>query len=245
MTMKSDSDTKRTIKVLLVEDLALLRTGLEFVLKRAADLSVVGLAANGEEAVKQARSLRPNVILMDVGMPLMDGIEAAKKILAENPAIKIIMLTQRDNDSDVLAALAAGASGYCLKDVEPERLYTAIRCVNTGDAWIDATIASRILKHFTVPRPNVPAPATETESPPIEIASAAGPNCGLNLADPLSPRELEVLKLIVEGLSNQQIADRLVISLGTAKTHVYNILNKLAVDRRTEAAVIAMRHGII
>src|ERR1700678_4104520 len=137
------------IKLLIVEDHALTRMGLKAALKRTDDIEVIGEAANGEEAVKASDSLKPDVILMDVGMPVMDGIEASKRILAKNPGIRIIMLTQHDNDSDILASLAAGASGYCLKDVAPERLYVAIRAVNSGDAWLDATIAGGVLKHYT------------------------------------------------------------------------------------------------
>jgi DNA-binding NarL/FixJ family response regulator len=239
------------MKILLVEDHALTRIGLKTVLKRTDDLEVVGEASNGEEAVTAARELAPDVILMDVGMPVMDGIEAARRIIGAQPQMKIIMLTQHDNDSDILASLAAGASGYCLKDVEPERLYTAIRSVNAGDAWLDASIAARVLKLLsgqsasevvlprsslekTLPEPVVPS------APLIEPTDMDRP-----MGEALSPRELEVLTLIVDGLSNQQIADKLVISLATSKTHVRNILNKLSVDDRTQAAVHAMRRGLV
>ncbi len=250
-------ETPRTIKVLLVEDHALTRIGLRTALKRTTDISVVGEAANGEEAVSQAEQFKPDVILMDVGMPVMDGIQAARKIIERDPSIKIIMLTQHDNDRDILASLSAGASGYCLKDVAPDRLYTAIRSVNAGDAWLDASIASRVLKHYT--QESTPAPSNEQSAPRPALAQALEPVLspasdsakemsaflGRPLPEPLSPRELEVLKLIVEGLSNQEIADKLIISLATAKTHVRNILNKLAVDDRTQAAVHAMRRGLV
>lgn len=249
MFEKSAVETKTDIKVLLVEDHTLTRMGLKTALKRTDDIKVVGEASNGEEAVTAADSLRPDVILMDVGMPVMDGIQAAKKILGNNPAIKVIMLTQHDNDRDILASLAAGASGYCLKDVEPERLYTAIRSVNAGDAWLDATIASRVLRHYTNREPQ---PVEAKQSVTEELPAAPQPTTTISketldrpFAEPLSQRELEVLKLIVDGLSNQEIADKLIISLATAKTHVRNILNKLAVDDRTQAAVHAMRRGLV
>ncbi len=250
-------DGPRNIAVLLVEDHALTRIGLKTVLKRTTDINVIGEASNGEEAVKQAEALKPDVILMDVGMPIMDGIHAARIIVEKNPNVKVIMLTQHDNDSDILASLSAGASGYCLKDVAPDRLYTAIRAVNAGDAWLDATIASRVLKHYTRESESSQSPAIEvdvsssppsraTETPPRASKDADGPEyLKRPLPDPLSPRELEVLKLIVDGLSNQEISDKLFISLATSKTHVRNILNKLAVDDRTQAAVHAMRRGLV
>lgn len=245
MTQELDNGvgSKPEIKVLLVEDHSLTRIGLKAALKRTTDILVVGEAANGEEALASAESLKPDVILMDVGMPVMDGIQATQMIRDRNPAARIIMLTQHDNDRDILASLAAGASGYCLKDVEPERLYTAIRSVNSGDAWLDASIAGRVLRHYSA------AGAKEVEDVPSSPAKAAATlevqQMDRPFAEPLSARELEVLALIVDGLSNQEIADKLIISLATAKTHVRNILNKLAVDDRTQAAVHAMRRGLV
>jgi DNA-binding NarL/FixJ family response regulator len=238
------SEANEVIKVLLVEDHALTRMGLKTALRRTSDIQVIGEATNGEEAVTAATELCPDVILMDVGMPVMDGIQAARKIINDNPAMRVIMLTQHDNDSDILASLAAGASGYCLKDVEPERLYTAIRSVNAGDAWLDATVADRVLRHY-MHAPGPSAPAAKPESHVPEKSDTGATNFDRPLVEPLSTRELEVLKLIVDGLSNQEIADKLIISLATAKTHVRNILNKLAVDDRTQAAVHAMRRGIV
>ena len=239
------------MKILLVEDHALTRIGLRTVLKRTDDLEVVGEASNGEEAVSAARELVPDVILMDVGMPVMDGIEAARRIIGAQPQTKVIMLTQHDNDSDILASLAAGASGYCLKDVEPERLYTAIRSVNAGDAWLDASIAARVLKLLSGQSASEEVvvssrPERTSAEPVLQNASVMEPTYfDRPMGEALSPRELEVLKLIVDGLSNQQIADKLVISLATSKTHVRNILNKLSVDDRTQAAVHAMRRGLV
>ena len=251
--MSEENQTSKTpIRILLVEDHALTRVGIKTVLKREADLDVVGEASNGEEAVAQAEALKPDVVLMDVGMPVLDGIQASKKIVDSGNSAKIIMLTQHDNDQDILASLAAGASGYCLKDVESSRLYMAIRTVHVGDAWLDSAIAGKVLKLYSKQAP----PATEIQSEPVAstkqaMHSSAEPAAqkayepDRPYAEPLSPRELEVLALIVEGLSNQQISDRLIISLPTTKTHVRNILNKLAVDDRTQAAVHAMRRGIV
>jgi DNA-binding NarL/FixJ family response regulator len=156
------------------------------------------------------------------------------------------MLTSHDNERDIFASLAAGATGYCLKDVDPERLYGAIRTVHSGDVWLDSNIASKVLKQYNDPaaQPS-PAAAATAERTSHEAAHAPGGTAQPGLPEPLSPRELEVLALVVEGLSNQEIADRLYISLATAKTHVRNILNKLAVDDRTQAAVSAMRRGLV
>ncbi|MBY0552510.1 MAG: response regulator transcription factor [Candidatus Obscuribacterales bacterium] len=259
----SEQTNESVVRVLLVEDHKLTRMGLKTALKRVPDFDVIGEAANGQEAIQQAEALNPDVILMDVGMPVLDGIQAAKQIKVNSPDIQIIMLTQHDNESDIFASLAAGASGYCLKDVEPERLYMAIRSVSSGDTWLDSSIASKVLKHYSNRSATEANVAVQTEED-LKIglaanvpsgsaaASAPTPNASTNstasyrpLPEPLSPRELEVLQLIVDGLSNQQIAEKLIISLATAKTHVRNILNKLAVDDRTQAAVQAMRRGLV
>jgi DNA-binding NarL/FixJ family response regulator len=246
MSEQSKDETNSVIKVLLAEDHALTRLGLRTALKRTVDISVIGEATNGQEAIDAAKKLNPNVILMDVGMPVMDGIQAAKTIVAEHPSIRIIMLTQHDNDHDILASLAAGASGYCLKDVEPERLYTAIRSVNAGDAWLDAAIASRVLRHYTSSESQIQVKEPKATEPSAkQMSGLAFDGMDRPLGEPLSARELEVLKLIVDGLSNQEIADKLIISLATSKTHVRNILNKLSVDDRTQAAVHAMRRGLV
>lgn len=247
-----EQDTKTRIRILLVEDHALTRVGIKTVLKRESDFEVVGDASNGEEAIAQAEALKPDIILMDVGMPVMDGIQASKKIVDSGSTAKIIMLTQHDNEQDILASLSAGASGYCLKDVEASRLYMAIRTVNAGDAWLDSAIAGKVLKLYSTQNPAPASAEAPVLTAPKEHTSVAAESPSQKTydpdrpyAEPLSPRELEVLGLIVEGLSNQQISDRLIISLPTTKTHVRNILNKLAVDDRTQAAVHAMRRGIV
>ncbi|HEY9788075.1 MAG TPA: response regulator transcription factor [Candidatus Obscuribacterales bacterium] len=241
-----EATSSEPIRVVLVEDHLLTRIGLKTVLERTPDIRVVGEAENGEEAVRVVDEIDPDVILMDVGMPIMDGIEAAKKIRSKHKDANIIMLTSHDNEQDIFASLSAGAGGYCLKDVAPERLYTAIRSVNEGDVWLDSTIANKVVKYYGSGEPSAqPAAAAPQKAESTPPASAPTRPPLPNLPDPLSQRELEVLNLLVEGLSNQEIADRLIISLATAKTHVRNILNKLAVDDRTQAAVQAMRRGLV
>jgi DNA-binding NarL/FixJ family response regulator len=232
------NQTANVIKIVLVEDHLLTRIGLKTVIERQPDFKIVGEAENGEEAVRKVNELRPDVVLMDVGMPVMDGIEAARKVKEQHKDVEVVMLTSHDNDRDIFASLAAGAGGYCLKDVEPERLYSAIRSVKAGDIWLDSAIAGKVLKQYQGTVPSGGAP--EQARPVPDVAKAQQ-----GLPEPLSPRELEVLALLVEGLSNQEIADKLIISLATAKTHVRNILNKLAVDDRTQAAVSAMRRGLV
>lgn len=241
----STNTTSEPITVLLVEDHKLTRIGLRTVLERTPDLKVLGEAENGEDAVEKVGELRPKVVLMDVGMPVMDGIEAVNKIRELYPEVNTIMLTSHDNEEDILASLSAGACGYCLKDVEPERLYTAIRAVNDGDIWLDSAIATRVMK---IQQSRMSNQKTEGQSAAPEQARQDSSSQKAPMApmpDALSPREMEVLSLLVDGLSNQEIADRLIISLATAKTHVRNILNKLAVDDRTQAAVHAMRRGLV
>lgn len=233
--MTDNSHTHQKITLLLVEDHNLTRIGLKTILARTDDIQVIAEAANGQEAVKLALELKPKIILMDVGMPIMDGIEATKLIREKNPDINVIMLTSHDNDRDIFASLSAGAAGYCLKDVAPDRLYAAIRSVNAGDVWLDSAIANKVIHKYSASKPSDLSSTNKTDGK-LETAT---------MVEPLSARELEVLNLVVEGLSNQQIADKLIISLATAKTHVRNILNKLAVDDRTQAAVTAMRKGLV
>lgn len=241
----STKTTSQPITVLLVEDHKLTRIGLKTVLERTPDIQVIGEAENGEDAVQKVGELKPNVVLMDVGMPVMDGIEAVNKIRELYPEVNSIMLTSHDNEEDILASLSAGACGYCLKDVEPERLYTAIRAVSDGDIWLDSTIATRVMK---IQQSKMTNQKSESHGPSTDHVRQDPSNQKAPMApmpDALSPREMEVLSLLVDGLSNQEIADRLIISLATAKTHVRNILNKLAVDDRTQAAVHAMRRGLV
>lgn len=233
--MKESHQTE-AIKVLLVEDHLLTRLGLRAVLDRTGEFCVVGEAGNGEEALAKVAELKPDVVLMDVGLPIMDGIDTARQVCEQFNGVSVIMLTSRDREEDIFASLSAGASGYCLKDVAPERLYTAIRSVKAGDVWLDSNIATHVMKRYCASPSLDAAKQTNNEIPKTELPK---------LTESLSQREIEVLALLVEGLSNQEIADRLIISLATAKTHVRNILNKLAVDDRTQAAVQAMKRGLV
>lgn len=228
----TESIAREQIRILLVEDHLLTRIGLKAVIERCKDFRVVGEAEDGAQAVQLAAELLPDLVLMDVGLPVMDGIEASSLIKAKHPQVEIIMLTSHDDDRDIFDSLTSGAAGYCLKDVDPERLYIAIRSVKSGDIWLDSAIARKVLDLYSLAQ-------SETRN------LSASPCEPLELADPLSRRELEVLQLLVEGLSNRQIAGRLLISLATAKTHVRNILSKLSVDDRTQAAVFAMRRGLV
>ncbi len=233
----TESDKTDAIKVLLVEDHLLTRLGLRAVLDRTGEFRVVGEAGNGEEALAKVAELCPDVVLMDVGLPVMDGIDTARKVCEQFKNVSVIMLTSRDREEDIFASLSAGASGYCLKDVAPERLYTAIRSVRAGDVWLDSNIATHVMKRYCASPSLDEAKQTNSGIPkPAELPK---------LTESLSQREVEVLALLVEGRSNQEIADKLIISLATAKTHVRNILNKLAVDDRTQAAVQAMKRGLV
>ena len=223
--------TEPKIKILIVEDHELTRLALKTSLKQSDCLAIVAEAENGLEAIEQCQQKHIDLVLMDVSMPKMDGIQASQEISKLNPNIKIIMLTQYDNDSDIMASLAAGATGYCLKDIATDRLLTAIRSVYNGDIWFDSRIAEKILRNYTNPK--------------VENANN---NCDKdpdNLIEPLSVREQEVLSLIVDGLSNLEIGQKLFISLPTVKSHVRNILSKLNCSDRTQAAVQAMRRGLV
>lgn len=211
------------IRILLVEDYQITRTGLRLVIQPMENLEVVGEAADGVSAVSKAMELHPDVILMDLTLPGMNGIEATQAIKEKLPDTKVIMLTSHDRDEDVFAALGAGANGYCLKDIGSEQLAMAIRAVNSGVAWLDRSIAQRVLKASVSSMP-VKKPDTEC---------------------PLSDREVEVLALVVDGLTNQEIANRLFLSADTVKSHMRHIMEKLAVSDRTQAAVKAMRQGFL
>ena len=218
-------DSQKT-KVFLVEDHELMRDGLRAALERNPQFKVVGEAADGLTAVHKVAQVKPDVVIMDVGLPQMDGIEATRQIKAILPEIKIIMLTSRDSDNEIFASLSAGANGYCLKDILGDILIRGIQSVSEGALWIDPRITSKVLARMA-------APPTDKAQENV----GGTPN--------LSHREKDVLKLMVQGLSNKEIADRLVIGTSTVRTHVEHILEKLAVSGRTEAAVKAMRQGLI
>lgn len=212
-------------RVLIADDQALVRTGFRMILT-ARGIDVAGEAADGAEAVAAARDLRPDVALLDVRMPVMDGLEAARRILAHDPACRVIMLTTFDLDKYVYAALAAGASGFLLKDVTPEHLAGAVRLVGTGDALLAPSITRRLVERY----------ATEERR--------AAPAVHRDLTG-LTPRELEVLTLMGRGLSNTELAEALVVSEATAKTHVARIFAKLSLRDRAQAVVLAYETGLV
>lgn len=223
---------ERKIKVLIVEDHTMTRMGLQLVLEKVDDIEIIGEAEDGEKAVELAKDLIPNVILMDIGLPIVDGIEATRRIKEFKTGCNIIMFTSRDNEQDVFAALGAGADSYIMKGASPDQLVSAIRAVNEGTAWLDPAIAKMVLRSIT-------------EKPVQQAQSIGKPVVKSPFASAITARELEVLKLIVDGLSNPQIAEKLYITRATAKAHVHSILQKLCVDDRTQAAVTAMREGLV
>lgn len=221
-----------TIKVLLVEDHTMTRMGLSLVLEQAEGIELIAEAEDGLSGVEKAQEFSPDVILMDIGLPNIDGIEATKRIKEINPDSRVLIFTSRDNEDDVFASFKAGADGYIMKGSTPAQTTNAIRAVSEGTAWIDPAIARLVLSNI---QKNSPEPA-----PSGEINYKAGRN-----TYGLTEREMEVLALIVEGLSNPQIADKLVITRATAKAHVHSILQKLYVDDRTKAAIMAMKEGLV
>lgn len=218
------------INVLLVEDHELYRMGLSMLLSKAEGITLCAEAADGLEGIKSARENNPDVILMDIGLPNIDGIEATQRIKDLNPDVKILIFTSRDSENDVFEAFKAGADGYIMKGATPEQTISAIKAVNEGIGWIDPNIAKMVFS-------NLQRPQVQIVSTP-EIKKA--PN-----SYGLTERELDVLELMVEGLSNPQIADKLVITRATAKAHVHSILQKLCVTSRTQATVTAMKEGLV
>ncbi|RAI15452.1 MAG: DNA-binding response regulator [Candidatus Melainabacteria bacterium] len=221
----------KDIRVLLIEDHVMTRMGLSLVLEQAEGVSLIAEAEDGLSGVEKAKELLPDVILMDIGLPNIDGIEATKRIKAFNPDLKVLIFTSRDNEDDVFASFKAGADGYIMKGANPEQTVNAIKAVKEGIAWIDPNIARLVLSNIQRNTPSEQEESVETKEK-------------TNMYD-LTDRELEVLSLIVEGLSNSQIADRLVIAKATAKAHVHSILQKLYVDDRTKAAILALKEGIV
>lgn len=224
------------IRVLLVDDQPLFREGLRTLLSLQPDLDIVGEAGNGEEAAQLAERLRPDVILMDVQMPTLDGVAATRRIRAALPDSRIIMLTTFDDDEHVFDGLRAGAVGYLLKDAPSAKLTEAIRAAARGESFLQPSVAAKVVAEF--------ARLTDAPSPkPSEIPEAG--RRGQPLIEPLSDRELEILRLLAEGQSNKEIAAALVIAEGTVKNHVTNVLGKLGVRDRTQAALKARELGLV
>jgi DNA-binding NarL/FixJ family response regulator len=212
-----------SIRVLIADDEAMVRTGLRLVLDREPDIDVVDEAGDGRTTVERTAKLEPDVVLMDVRMPHMDGIEATRRIVGSHARSRVIVLTTFDEDEYVYDALAAGASGFLLKYAPANDLVTAIRVVAAGEAMLAPSVTRRLLERF----------ADKGETPPVTSITA------------LTPREREVLKLVAQGMSNIEIADSLVVSRATVKTHVANILEKLSARDRVQAAAIAYKSGLL
>ncbi len=208
------------LRVLIVEDDPMMQLGLEQSLMAHPQLEIVGQAEDGYLGVQAALQLKPDIVVMDIGLPRLDGIAATQQIKAALPKTHVVMLTSHKTETEIIAALSSGADAYCIKGASVERLLSAIAAAIDGATYLDPQIARQVIDHL---RP----PATKG-----------------NTAN-LSARELEVLKLMVEGLSNPQIAEKLYLSPNTVKTHVRGIMNKLAVDDRVQAAVVALRSGLV
>lgn len=233
------------IGIVLIEDHDLTRLGLRTALQRQDRIQVVGEAGNAKQGLMLLQDKQPDVAVVDIGLPDMDGIELTRQfkqfqIDTNNFSTKILILTMYDSEDSVLAAFGAGANSYCMKDVNLEQLVEAIRSTADGNSWIDPTIANIVLRQVRKPLSTDP---TQPKMIKIEAVESAYEEIMDNVQ--LTDRELEILQLIVDGQSNNEIGETLFISLGTVKTHVRNILSKLCADDRTQAAVLALRSGLI
>jgi DNA-binding NarL/FixJ family response regulator len=223
----SEQDAGAGLTVVIADDQALVRAGFRMILDAETDIEVVGEASTGEEAIAAIQRLRPDIVLMDVRMPEMDGIEATRRLLSDGATeTKVVMLTTFDIDEYVYEALRAGASGFLLKDVPPEQLVEGIRSVGSGEALLAPSITRRVIEEF------VRRPPESVRTPPPELAE-------------LTERELEVLRQVARGLSNGEIANELFVSETTVKTHVSHILMKLRLRDRVQAVVFAYESGVV
>ncbi|MFG1731671.1 response regulator [Paenibacillus sp. 843] len=220
------------IRLLIADDHAMVRRGLQVFLATQPDIEMVGEAANGEETLETAKHLNPDVVLMDLNMPILNGIDTTARLKKEQPHIKVIVLTSFIDYDHVLPAIRAGARGYLLKDIEPEDLVAAVRRVNEGQVELHPDAAGLLMTHVTSP-----AGADET--------SASGHQEEAAQLDKLTRREQEVLQLIASGMNNREISEALYITEKTVKTHVSHLLDKLGVADRTQAAIYALKHGIV
>lgn len=221
MEIMSSDTVSTTIRLLIADDHPVVRDGLRAMLSTQADFQVLGEAMNGTEAVQLAAELKPDVILLDLEMPDLDGVTALGQIQSHDPQARVIIVTAYDTDDRIVQAVVAGARGYLLKGAPREEIFRAIRVVHDGGSLLQPIVASKLMQHVS-----------QQASQPVEM-------------DELTPRELEVLRLLVEGKSNKQIADELVITERTTKFHVSSILAKLGAHNRTEAAKIAAQRGLV
>ena len=220
---------KKTISVVIIEDFKLTRVGLRCALNSNEDINVVGESDNAIDGLKLIEKFSPNIVLMDLGLAGMNGIEATLKVKEMNKDIKVIALTSHDREEEVIAALSSGAMAYCLKDIDPTKLADVVRDVVEGVCWLDPVIARKVLDSF---------PKQET----LGILKDKTPEEG---RVPLTEREFEVLRHLVEGKSNTEIAKELIVSVHTAKAHVCSILQKMCVNDRVQAAVKAVKEGLV
>ncbi|WP_009630261.1 response regulator transcription factor [Synechocystis sp. PCC 7509] len=237
------------IRVALIEDHDLTRVGIRTALQQRQEIEVVGEAANASDGLRLLEAEHPDIAIVDIGLPDKDGIELTRQLKAsqdpnDESRTKVLILTLRDNKEAVLAAFAAGADSYCMKDISFDNLLEALRVTHSGNAWIDPAIARIVLQQAQqTPEGNTENVVADSKTVSINAADAEYDQ--MIAAYPLTERELEVLQLIVEGCSNAIIAEKLYITVGTVKTHVRNILNKLCADDRTQAAVRALRSGLV
>jgi DNA-binding NarL/FixJ family response regulator len=225
------------IRVLIADDQSLIRVGIQTLLNRKPDIEVVGQASNGEEALRQVALLDPDVVLMDIRMPVMDGVEATRQLVARRARTGIIILTTFNDDANVFSALTAGARGYLLKDTDHKELADAIRTVASGRALIHPEIAAQVLEEFT--RLSARATAPTPTPPPTPSHSPRDERLAL-----LTNREMAILTMLGSGRTNQEIGERLFISVGTVKNHISSILTKLNVRDRTQAGLFAQQAGL-
>jgi DNA-binding NarL/FixJ family response regulator len=216
------SSTQLPVRVLIIEDDPMMQLGLEQSLSNAPGITVVGRADDGYLGVEAALKLKPDIVVMDIGLPRLDGIAATQRIKTAEPDIHVVMLTSHVRENEVIAALSSGADAYCVKGTSVDRLLTAISAAQEGASYLDPQVARSVMDH-------------------LKPTASADPE----IIGQLSQRELEVLKLMVEGRSNPEIAAVLYLSPNTVKTHVRGIMNKLAVDDRVQAAVVALRAGLV
>ena len=220
------------VKVLIVEDHNMTRMGLSVILSQNSNIEVADMSADGEEGVEKALSLNPDLVIMDIGLPTIDGIEATRKIKSVNPEIKVLMYTSREDEDDIFDSFRAGADGYITKGASAEQTVSAVLAVADGAGWLDPAIAKVVLTNIRK--------GGQTEEKRGEINYKLGKNLY-----GLTEREMEVLALIVDGYTNPQISDKLVISISTTKTHVHNILQKLYAESRSKAVATAMKEGLV
>ncbi len=220
------------IRVLIVEDHDMARMGLSVILSKNSDIEIADMSADGEEGVEKALKLKPDVVIMDIGLPTIDGIEATRKIKNSNPDIKVLMYTSREEEDDIFDSFKAGADGYITKGATSEQTVAAVIAVSEGAGWLDPAIAKIVLTNIR-------------KSSDVERKRGViNYKLGKNLYG-LTEREMEVLALIVDGMSNPQISEKLVITLSTTKTHVHSILQKLYVESRSKAVATAMKEGLV